>query len=483
MKKLRVKSIFEIPILKIILDEFGNDYEISQPSNEQIKYFNLEHNNLSYDVEIRDMSNFEGISIVGSEEDVNKIVNKIQEHFPFSPAYVYDLDLYGIYLGKIIYVNRKKRYSIVKVNDENVFLKTSNYNKGDRIFLQIRRLPDDPTKYPIGSTNMLIQMDSLVLEKNENYVRVSKRLLQEERNKLFEIGTEIRPEGYGLILRTTASKKSIDELLHELNMAVSMLEDTIRKLKSMSLEQMDEHKTPIKKGKKVALIFFNRISKDKMNNILSNYTNTMDLYYSAKSFYPYFHYFLKLVKKHCTTIPRGTILELLKEEHYKENEKIYASIFNVPSLSWHNMFLGEMKWLNENTMECTYYQYTKNLFVKDVLLEPGDHVKTYINLNALNIIQVIYKKNETSPLILTSLISPVELHPEHLLFMDFGFTLKIKNNKIVSVMDAINSNVIDRNTQDFISDLIGLLKSRASQASLNDLNALFLNLDEIFPVS
>ena len=59
--KFRVRSIYDVPIIKLILDNL--DYELVQPNSEQSKLFNVKDKMVSYDIEIIDILEGYGVSI------------------------------------------------------------------------------------------------------------------------------------------------------------------------------------------------------------------------------------------------------------------------------------------------------------------------------------------------------------------------------------------------------------------------------------
>ncbi|GAH75108.1 unnamed protein product, partial [marine sediment metagenome] len=78
--RFRIRSIYDVPIIKLILDNL--DYELVQPDFDQSKLFNVKDKMVSYDIEIIDILDGYGVSIEGEEEYVSSITSLFLERIP-----------------------------------------------------------------------------------------------------------------------------------------------------------------------------------------------------------------------------------------------------------------------------------------------------------------------------------------------------------------------------------------------------------------
>ncbi|HVE92897.1 MAG TPA: Rne/Rng family ribonuclease [Actinomycetota bacterium] len=91
------------------------------------------------------------------------------------------------------------------------------------------------TKDPMGTkgarltTIVSLAGRYLVLLPNGSGYGISRRLSDDERNRLRDIARGIRPDGYGLVIRTAAEGAGADELLRDLNRLVRLWEEIDRR--------------------------------------------------------------------------------------------------------------------------------------------------------------------------------------------------------------------------------------------------------------
>ena len=104
-------------------------------------------------------------------------------------------------------------------------------SKNQQILVQIVKEPIS-TKGPRLSCELSIAGRYMVLVPFSNSVNISKKVTDgEERKRLLRLISSIKPENFGLIIRTVAQKKDVAELDRDLKNLVQKWEDGIKKLK------------------------------------------------------------------------------------------------------------------------------------------------------------------------------------------------------------------------------------------------------------
>jgi ribonuclease G len=105
------------------------------------------------------------------------------------------------------------------------------FKKGDRVMVQIAKEPIS-SKGPRLSCEISIPGRYLVLVPFSNAVNVSKKInSSEERKRLNRLVSSIKPENFGVIIRTVAEGKDIEELHKDLENLLDKWKDGITKLK------------------------------------------------------------------------------------------------------------------------------------------------------------------------------------------------------------------------------------------------------------
>ena len=118
-----------------------------------------------------------------------------------------------------------------KVNDIN---KMGTVDKvltaGDLVLLQITKEPIS-TKGPRISTQISLTGRFLVLIPFDNKISVSKKVANpEEKTRLKTLIESIRPEGFGVIIRTVAEGKKVAELHNDMNQLIKKWETTFKNI-------------------------------------------------------------------------------------------------------------------------------------------------------------------------------------------------------------------------------------------------------------
>lgn len=101
---------------------------------------------------------------------------------------------------------------------------------GDLVLLQITKEPIS-TKGPRISTQISLTGRFLVLIPFDNKISVSKKVSnQEEKTRLKTLIESIRPEGFGVIIRTVAEGKKVAELHNDMNQLIKKWETTFKNI-------------------------------------------------------------------------------------------------------------------------------------------------------------------------------------------------------------------------------------------------------------
>ena len=109
---------------------------------------------------------------------------------------------------------------------------TQVLSKGQQILVQVVKEPIS-TKGPRLSCELSIAGRYLVMVPFSNTISVSKKIANnEERKRLTRLISSIKPDNFGVIIRTVAESKDVAELDSDLRQLVSKWEEGVKKLKS-----------------------------------------------------------------------------------------------------------------------------------------------------------------------------------------------------------------------------------------------------------
>jgi len=138
----------------------------------------------------------------------------------------------------IKYIARKKQLtpSLKDIEREKDIPKNGTIDKvlaaGDNVLLQITKEPIS-TKGPRISTQISLTGRFLVLMPFDQKVSISKNIKDpQEKERLKRLIESIRPEGFGVIIRTVAEGKKVAELHNDMNLLISKWEDCFNNIKN-----------------------------------------------------------------------------------------------------------------------------------------------------------------------------------------------------------------------------------------------------------
>ncbi len=127
-----------------------------------------------------------------------------------------------------------KNFEIQKTIDKNGTV-DKVVAKDDTLLLQITKEPIS-TKGPRISTQISLTGRFLVLLPFDNKISVSKKIkTQEEKERLRTLIESIKPEGFGVIIRTVAEEKKVAELHNDMNQLIQKWETTFKNIQKNKL--------------------------------------------------------------------------------------------------------------------------------------------------------------------------------------------------------------------------------------------------------
>lgn len=182
---------------------------------------------------MKENNNFNFAEVRNNYLIVGEIENNELESFE-----VFDLDnqpiVGNIYRGRILNkISGLNAYFIDIGLSKNGFLQASSnsnfeYNEGEELIVQVVS-PEDGDKGPKLTDKFELKSGSLILTPFINDFRISKKIIDESYiDDLMEKLKPFLPNDTGLIIRTSASEKTIDDLAKELNLLINQYKQLVK---------------------------------------------------------------------------------------------------------------------------------------------------------------------------------------------------------------------------------------------------------------
>ncbi len=279
MISVRIESIYAVGLAKILMDS-GEDLQIISASDELQNVLGLEPRVDTLDVHIGDISDRFGLQLKGSPEHVDLVLSVLRKELPESLVFRHDLEQDAVYFAIVDNYLPRKRIGFLDLGGGKTGVMFSPRLKiGSKMIVQVKELPLEENKFPICSDQINLAGEYVILEKGEDgeFVRVSKKIVGEMRDKMHELGHRIRPPGFGLILRTSAPEASEEELRAE-----------VEYLKGIWDRALDAKRAGIPKkitsGESIVTLYLHYGSKQRLDAIRSKVQNVMRKYHSFRSY-------------------------------------------------------------------------------------------------------------------------------------------------------------------------------------------------------
>jgi hypothetical protein len=433
----RVRSIYDLPLIKLILENLN--YSLVQPLPEQSRIFKVKEKIEPYDIEIQDVLDGYGISMEGDEEYVSAITNLLHKHFPSSIVLQHPVQLHAVYNGTIVHVNHEKNLSVVDIGENiNAILFGSNFHKGQKVVVQIKQLNIFEDQLPVCSTVIHFPGQSVILERDANFVRVSRKLPKTDRDNLFMLGKQLRPRDHGLIMRTSATKASQEAIQADIDQLVQRAEEL-----DLLISGSSYGPGILQPGQTVAHALFVKDTKEKLTSIRNEVAPTIPQYHWFMSYSKELKLTTSFAEKIASEV-NGTKLspilkELILERDFAENSLIFLQEYRLTSPPQERI-LGQLSWAKESLVIKRSFRSSRGVhFALDVEIQQGDTSEIVTKEGSWSIHIKIHRNEEIIGEIV-KIITPLELsNGGKIRYIDLGLMLVKKNNDI----EVIDQGIID----------------------------------------
>ncbi|MDH5645613.1 MAG: ribonuclease E/G, partial [Candidatus Heimdallarchaeota archaeon] len=246
---VRIDSIYGLALSKLLLDT--GEVSLSNPNREILENLSINEEKHPHDVNISDLDNRTGIMLKGYPLAVKKIEKLFREELLDSIIFQHPVKQDAIYSAMVIKRIFKKRLSILDLGgDTRGIIFNSSAEVGEQIIVQVKELPTEIDKLPVCSTEITLGGDYVILEVEQDFVRVSRKLQGAEREALHNLGKLHQPPGFGIIIRTSAASANEDDIIKEINSLVDLWSEIHRQMEE------DERGIKLVSGEMVSEVYF-----------------------------------------------------------------------------------------------------------------------------------------------------------------------------------------------------------------------------------
>ncbi|MCE7741353.1 MAG: hypothetical protein GOP50_02740 [Candidatus Heimdallarchaeota archaeon] len=438
----RVRSIYDIALIKLVSENLK--YNLVQTLPEQTNVFKVEDRLDPYDLEIQDILGGYGISIEGEEEYVSAITALLHKTIPDSIILQHPVQLHAVYNGKVVHINNEKNLSVIDIGENvNTILFGSNFHRGQKVVVQIKQLNVFEDQLPVCSTTIHFPGQSVILERDANFVRVSRKLPKNDRDKLFALGKDLRPGDHGLIMRTSATKASQEAIQADIDQLVQRAEEL-----DLLISGSSYGPGILQPGQTVAHILFVKAAKEKITAIRNEIVSSIPLYHWFMSYSPELKLTTQFAEKIASDIDGKKLADMLKklilEKDFSENSIIYLQEYNLTSPPQERI-LGQLSWDDDVLNIKRSFRSSRGTHHNlDVEIKQGDTSSIVVKEGSWSVHMKILRDEKILGEII-KIVTPVDLcDGGKLRYIDLGLTLIKKDDEIKDLDQGIINQLFER---------------------------------------
>ncbi|GAH56982.1 unnamed protein product, partial [marine sediment metagenome] len=212
----------------------------------------------------------------------------------------------------------------------NTIMFGSDFHRGQKIVVQIKQLNIFEDQLPVCSTIIHFPGQTVILERDANFVRVSRKLPKADRDRLFELGKKLLPRDHGLIMRTSASASSSEAIQADIDHLVQGAEEL-----DLLISGSSYGPGILQPGQTVAHTLFPKNAKDILTNIRNEIIPTIPLYHWFMSYSPELKITTMFAEKVSSEVNGEKLSQILKqiilEKDFSDNTLIRLQEYRLTS--------------------------------------------------------------------------------------------------------------------------------------------------------
>ena len=416
---IRVRGIYSTAISKLLLDSGFNIVQSSDIIKDRLKIKKVAE---YYDVDIKDLYNKQGISIIGNKLGLDTIIKIFSDKLLDIVVNKSQFPIDGIYVGKVLSI--KNNTALVSIGNKEIgilFLNSIKPSIGDKILVQIERERIIKRRLTLSS-KIRVPGKYIILLDNHS-VKISRKILSDEtRRRFYEIGKRvIKNSNFGVIIRSSALNKSEEVITKEFHELSELYMKILEKFERSKEEKL------IWASQYYAEIIFPYISKVVLDLIRRKVISTIRFHHKFKAS----GFFIsKLVDEYelSSNISYEMFIERAREYYFKIGDLI--KIYHIKT-SGKNIVLGPALILdmNKNLTKVKVRRNINGIGMYDGLniqKENGDYAITSFKQGSWFYETKYFSKNGEYKGSYFNINTPIEIYPDSVKYVDLEVDI-VKN--------------------------------------------------------
>jgi Ribonuclease G/E len=423
---VRVRGIYSTALSKLLLDK---GFSLSQVSEDLAERFESDRDVSPADAEINSEDG-SGIVVSGEVDAVASVKDALMETFLDIIKRDSKINLNAVYLGTVQKVDSRLKAAFVDIDDEVGYLPFSNTTRVIRededIKVQIRSLPMGGKKPVLDMKINLPGKYAVFL--SDDGAKVSKKIKGPKRDQLIDLGRRLKPEGWGLLWRTSAEDADEEELGKD-----------VENLKRAADEVENSLANPLYSGEEYISFEFGGEARRELDGLRATITPTVDNHHAYKSMGEAFSLAVDVAE---------TLMEKVEAE--EANAALVGAIFgNLDTYFYtveHVKADGSITHLKGVVRELSDERITLRRRMMpggrydglNVEIEEGDYALTEMTQGSWYYTNSYFSASDVPKGRLININTPLEFYPGKVRYIDLEVDVVIRPNGRTELIDETN---------------------------------------------
>jgi hypothetical protein len=422
---VRIRGIYATALTKYLVDK---GYRICHVSGKIASRLKIPQDQSSPDVDVKHNFDRQGISVVGAEESLTKLIDDLRGDFIDIVTIPSRVELYGLYKGK----NFRGKVDLGGIYG---FMEEEGGGEAE-LLVQVAEIKN----VPLLSRNITFSGDYVILIP-QGGIKISKNIKdRRDRTRLFELGRKLSvPNSYGVLWRTASMTTSDELLMQEVEKLSGELKDLFERYKGSSVGML-------RPGKRHVSIIFGSDTKKKLdfirNNLIPTSTNHHKLKSGGKDIALALAVYEEILRKHHIVddfegMIRGLLgpkeRNLIRIEHVKLDGRVV------------NLGEARIAYFSHPDMTLERKVYGNGVYDGlDVQKDNGDKIVTEVQEKSWYIIHKYYSPQGRYKGSYYNICTPIEFYPTKIRYIDLEIdVVKTDRVKIID-REVLEQRVVDK---------------------------------------
>lgn len=437
LTRARARGIYSTAISKLLLDE---GFELSQTSADVADRFDAERDVSPADVEINSSEDGCGIVASGEIDAVSAVNDILMDNFTDIVKRDSEINVNSVYMGTIEKVDGRLKAAFVDIDDGVGYLPFSNTTRMIRededIKVQVKSIPMGGRK-PVLDMKINLPGRYAVLLSGDG-AKVSKKIKGERRNELIELAKELRPEGWGLLWRTSA--EDADE---------ETLKKDVEKLKKAADEVEMSLSNPLYPGEEYIAFEFGGEARQSLDEIRSSIVPTVTSHHAYKSMGESYSLAVDVAEALMEKVEKEHVDAALRDAVFSKLDTYFYTIEHVKSNGHVNYLKGLVKELDEDRLVIRRkFAGSGRYDESDLNMSEGDYALTEARRGDWYYVNSYFSKNDKPKGQLINVNTPVEFYPGKIRCIDLEIDVAVKPGGRTELMNE--TSLIDLVSEGYI---------------------------------